>query len=84
MQQWLRHSVSLSDGTSVSRQLVSKLFADELAAIKKTNKSKSVDQAAEIFRRIFFERPIEDFGEFMSLDAYPYIVSVPRVTSPKL
>jgi len=84
VQQWLRHSVSLADGTVVNRQVVQKLFADELAAIKKINKNKSVDLAAEIFRKIFFDRPIEEFGDFMSLDAYPYIVSVPRISSPKL
>jgi malate synthase len=75
VQQWQRHGVSLLDGTIVTRQFVGKLLEEEVQEIKKSNKNKSVDQAAAIFRKLLLEQSPEEMGDFMSLVAYPYLAN---------
>jgi len=73
--QWVHHAVQLEDGTSVTRELVRQLEAEELARIRETIGGQAYDQgrfneAAEIFERVALS---DRFVEFLTLPAYEYI-----------
>ena len=65
--QWLRHGITLDDGTKVTPELVRKAIADELAAKPGTpNKKLAADLFADMITR-------NDFEEFLTVPAYSHI-----------
>jgi len=73
--QWLKHGARMYDGRAVTRDLVDTIIQEELAKIKKTvgsqrYRSGRFDVATKLFRDMMLS---DDFPEFMTLVAYPYI-----------
>jgi len=80
IQQWIKHRVALSDGTLVTKSLVKDILDEEVRKLEDANKDKSskhLQSAKEIMAKIMLHN--EDLGDFMSLLAYPYIITF---TSP--
>jgi malate synthase len=73
--QWLRHEVELAGGVRVTRELVTRVIAEELAAIRAQLGEEAFAAArfAEA-RQIFTELALgEDFPDFLTLPAYAMI-----------
>jgi malate synthase len=73
--QWLRHGARLSDGRSVTRQLVTETIAGELAGQKERFGAARFDSgkfglAAQLFEQMMTGA---DFPDFMTLTAYNHI-----------
>lgn len=78
VQQWMKHKVVMSNGKTVTHDLVMKVLDEEVEKIEPTvsnTMALSLARAVEIFVEII-EAPY--FVEFMSLPAYRYLISVPR------
>lgn len=73
VQQQLKHKVVFNDGTPISQQLVLEILDQEVNQIKRSlNRDKSLLLAKELFTRMI---QAEDVADFMSLVAYPYIIT---------
>ncbi len=64
--QWVRHGARLSDGRTITKEMVSKIVAEQ----KNKLKGSRISEAAEIFERMTTS---PDFAEFLTLRAYDYI-----------
>jgi malate synthase len=73
--QWLRHGARLSDGRSVTRQLVTQTIAGELAGQKERFGAARFESGKFALAAQLFEQMMTggDFPEFMTLAAYNYI-----------
>ena len=65
--QWLRHGARLSDGRSITRDMVSQVIAEEVGKLKSRSGGGKFDQAAQLFERMMVGG---DFPDFMTLSAY--------------
>jgi len=74
VQQWMKHKIQLDTGDKVRPSLVQDILDKEVAKIEEKEKSHSVRQAKEIFTKMLFHNN-DQCGEFMSLFAYPYILT---------
>lgn len=73
--QWLKHGARMYDGRAVTRELVDTIIEEELKKIEKTvgrerYRSGRFDVATKLFRDMMLS---DDFPEFLTLVAYPYI-----------
>ncbi len=65
--QWLHHQVRLDDGTLVTKELVKKIFTEELARIFKdhevtsTSEQKAYQEAKEKIQKIYLSKELADF-----------------------
>jgi len=64
--QWIRHSAQLSDGRTVTQEMVRQIIAEQ----KKRLQGGRIEEAADIFQRMMTSA---DFAEFLTLEAYDYI-----------
>jgi malate synthase len=73
--QWLRHGARLSDGRSVSRELVTQTIAEELAKLKERLGTARFDSGKFGLASKLFEQMMTGgaFPEFMTLVAYGYL-----------
>jgi malate synthase len=73
--QWLRHGARLSDGRSVTRQLITQTITGELAGQKERFGAARFDSGKFALAAQLFEQMMTggDFPEFMTLTAYNYI-----------
>jgi len=73
--QWLRHGARLSDGRSVTRQLVTQTIAGELAGQKERFGAARFESGKFALAAQLFDQMMTggDFPEFMTLTAYNYI-----------
>ncbi len=71
----MKHQTKASDGTVISKPLVRDIVDDEVRKIKANSKesAEKIDLAKEILGKMLFSE--NDFGDFMSSVAYPYIIS---------
>ena len=65
--QWLHNSVTLADGQTVTRELVERIVAEELAAVRTADEGRRWDSARDLFVEMALS---EDFAEFLTLPAY--------------
>ena len=65
--QWLRHGAKLSDGRSITRDLVSQVIREEVGKLKARSAAGKFDLAAQLFERMMIGG---DFPDFMTLSAY--------------
>jgi len=65
--QWLRHGARLSDGRSITRELVRQVIGEELGKLKARSGGGKFDSAAQLFERMMTGG---DFPDFMTLSAY--------------
>jgi hypothetical protein len=80
----MKHGVSAACGTKITAELVAKLLDEEAEKLAKTSKPKGLKEAKEIFQTILFNKE-KEVKDFMSLVAYPYIISnEARVPKSKL
>ena len=73
--QWLRNNAQLSDGRTLTKDLVLEWEKDELENIKnyvgeKRYENGKFDLATKLFNELIFD---ENFEEFLTLKAYPFI-----------
>ena len=69
--QWIRHQARLSDGTPVTRELVSRMMREEVEGIRKGGASlPALDQAAKLFEQLMVS---QECPEFLTLVAYEVI-----------
>lgn len=73
--QWIRHSVSLSNGRVVTKELFETLLAEEIEAVKEeigadVFASGRFTEAAKLFSDMTTS---EEFGDFLTLPAYEMI-----------
>jgi malate synthase len=73
--QWVHHHVELSDGTSVSRERVERILADEVAAIRADLgetawATSGFGQAEALFAEVALA---EEFADFLTIPAYALI-----------
>ncbi len=66
--QWIHHKKVLSDGRTISIQLINKFIDEEVSALKD---SIYLRQASEIFRSVSSR---EEFSEFLTLEAYDRLI----------
>jgi len=73
--QWLRHGARLSDGRSVTRQLVTQTIAGELAGQKERLGAARFESGKFALAAQLFDQLVtgSDFPEFMTLAAYNHI-----------
>jgi malate synthase len=64
--QWLKHGARLSDGRPVTQEMVREIILGQ----KNKLKGGRTSEAADIFQRMM---TIDDFAEFLTLEAYDYI-----------
>lgn len=70
--QWIRHSATLEDGRTVTRELVRTLLDEEMARIRaevgeQTWTAGRPEETRDLFERVALE---DDFPEFLTLSAY--------------
>src|SRR5829696_616342 len=65
--QWLHNSVRLADGQTVTRELVERVIADELAKVRTDEAGRRWDEARDLFAEMALA---DDFAEFLTLPAY--------------
>jgi len=69
--QWLHNDITLDDGPKVTRELVERVIAEELATIREqaagAPAAAYLDQAVELFREVALA---DDYVEFLTLPAY--------------
>ena len=65
--QWIHHGAKLDNGQSVTREFFLKVFAEEVANIKRDHDATRLDEAAEIFKA---SATAERLEEFLTLPAY--------------
>ena len=75
--QWIRHGVKLSDGRTVTRELVTEILDQELARIRQqvgaeTGQAGRPDDTRQVFEKVALS---EDFPTFLTLVAYPLLDS---------
>ncbi|MDX6297149.1 MAG: malate synthase [Nocardioidaceae bacterium] len=70
--QWLHNSVELSDGQTVTRDLVERLVGEEMDSIQQAVGDEAFDQGRwDDARSLFTEMALsDDFAEFLTLPAY--------------
>jgi len=76
IQQWIQHRANLVNGVTVTKSLVNDILNEEVQKLEEKSKVKNDNfllKAKEIMVRILFDE--EDFRDFMSLIAYPYILT---------
>ncbi len=64
--QWGKHGARLSDGRSITHEMIRQIIAEQ----KNKLKSGRVSEAADIFQKMMTS---DDFAEFLTLEAYDYI-----------
>lgn len=74
--QWLRHGASLEDGQRVTRSLIQRLMAEELARVRQEIGERRFDggrfdEASSLFERVATADELEDF---LTLPAYEMLV----------
>ena len=65
--QWMRHGARLSDGRSVTRDLVKQVIGEERDKLKQRYGAGKFDQASQLFDRMMTGG---EFPDFMTLGAY--------------
>jgi malate synthase len=70
--QWLHNRVDLSDGQTVTRDLVERLIEEEIGAVKQSRGAEVFDSGRwEDARSLFTEMALsDDFADFLTLPAY--------------
>jgi malate synthase len=69
--QWLHNGVELSDGTTVTRELVEKLVDEEMAAIAQARGDAFARGRWDDARALFTEMALADeYADFLTLPAY--------------
>jgi malate synthase len=68
--QWIKHSVKLDDGRTVTADMVRNVTADQLAKLKSKASGGRFDEAGKIFEQMMTST---EFPEFLTLPAYEYI-----------
>ena len=68
--QWIKHSVKLDDGRTVTAEMVRNVTADQLAKLKAKSSGGRFDEAGKIFEQMMTSA---EFPEFLTLPAYEYI-----------
>jgi malate synthase len=69
--QWLHNGVELSDGTTVTRELVEKLVDEEMAAIAESRGDAYGGGRWDDARALFTEMAVADeYADFLTLPAY--------------
>ena len=73
--QWIRHAARLSDGRTITRELVSGMLAEETQRIRETVGEETWDAGRPTETRELFERLVltDAFPEFLTLAAYELI-----------
>ena len=73
--QWLHHGVALSDGTSITAELVERVINEELAAIvSDIGSARSERESWHLAEHIFTQLVLSsEYVEFFTLLAYPYL-----------
>jgi len=64
--QWVKHGARLSDGRSVTPEMVRQIIAEQKSKLR----GGRISEAAEIFQRMMTST---DFAEFLTLEAYDYV-----------
>jgi len=64
--QWVKHGARLSDGRTVTAEMVRQIIAEQKSKLK----GGRISEAAEIFQGMMTS---SDFAEFLTLEAYDYI-----------
>ena len=65
--QWIHHRASLDDGTTVTPELVQRVMAEELAALRSADVNNRLNEAAELFQQLVME---PSCAEFLTTGAY--------------
>lgn len=72
--QWLRHGAAMSNGTTITRDLVARIFQEELKVIRTLldagTSEKSIQKAAQLFEQMMMS---QECPEFLTLVAYEAI-----------
>lgn len=72
--QWIRHRARTSDGTVITKALVKDILAKEVVKGKQMGiKNDRFEEAGKIMERILIG---DDFADFITTEAYPYIVKL--------
>ena len=65
--QWLHNDIPLADGTVVTRELVERVIAEELAKVRTEEEGRRWDEATALFSEMALS---DEFAEFLTLPAY--------------
>eukprot|EP01113_Clastostelium_recurvatum_P039096 TRINITY_DN592_c0_g1_i2.p2 TRINITY_DN592_c0_g1~~TRINITY_DN592_c0_g1_i2.p2 ORF type:complete len:548 (-),score=132.72 TRINITY_DN592_c0_g1_i2:1897-3504(-) len=71
--QWIRHKAKLADGRVIDRPLVEGILKDEVGKLNKKGADKKRELAIKLFAELMLS---ERYQDFLTLPAYPHIVSV--------